>query len=188
MELLLIVVIAPIVLGPEKLPEVMAQVGKAINELRQVTTQSDEFNRTIQAKLNETRSVVEEAKATVSEARANVDEALTATLAPQRHEAPLAPPSLPTIDTTAPPALPTAPAADEAVSNTNGTARSAPKETRPWSWDTAPSPPAMLPAASSAHNQAASGTTNGGPEAQPVEAITRSRTASALTEDLLPPY
>ena len=34
MELLLIVVLALIVLGPEKLPEVMAQVGRALNEFR----------------------------------------------------------------------------------------------------------------------------------------------------------
>src|SRR5215218_4667571 len=89
MELVLIVVLALIVLGPEKLPEVMGQVGKAISQFRNVTAQlTDEFNRTIQAELNETRSVIEETKAAVSEARLSVDEAVTGTHARKRADAP----------------------------------------------------------------------------------------------------
>jgi sec-independent protein translocase protein TatB len=80
MELVLIVVLALIVLGPEKLPEVMAQVGRAINELRTATTQlSDDFNRTLQTELNETRLVADEVKGAFYEARSTVDEAVTGT-------------------------------------------------------------------------------------------------------------
>ncbi len=73
MELLLIVVLALIVFGPAKLPEIMGQVGKAINDFRRATSElSDEFNRTIQAELQETRSVIDEAKSAVSDVHANV--------------------------------------------------------------------------------------------------------------------
>ena len=67
MELLLIVVLALIVFGPARLPEIMGQVGKAIGDFRRATSElSDEFNRTIQAELQETRAVVDETKATIS--------------------------------------------------------------------------------------------------------------------------
>src|SRR5438309_7727996 len=73
MEILLIVVLALIVFGPAKLPEIMGQVGKAINDFRRATSElSDEFNRTIQAELQETRSVIDEAKSAVSDVHANV--------------------------------------------------------------------------------------------------------------------
>src|SRR5207245_1044588 len=73
MEILLIVVLALIVFGPAKLPEIMGQVGKAINDFRRATSElSDEFNRTIQAELQETRSVIDEAKSAVSDVQANV--------------------------------------------------------------------------------------------------------------------
>src|SRR6266852_2073296 len=75
MELLLIVVLALIVFGPAKLPEIMGQVGKAINDFRRATSElSDEFNRTIQAELQETRSVIDEAKSAVSDVQANVSD------------------------------------------------------------------------------------------------------------------
>src|SRR5262245_24349623 len=77
MELALIVVLALIVLGPERLPEVMSQVGRAINELRKVTTQlNNEFNRTIQTELNETRSVVDETTSALGDARSTVNQVL----------------------------------------------------------------------------------------------------------------
>ncbi|HEY0581211.1 MAG TPA: twin-arginine translocase TatA/TatE family subunit, partial [Chloroflexota bacterium] len=48
MELILIVVLALIVFGPAKLPEIMGQVGKAVGDFRRATSDlSDEFNRTI---------------------------------------------------------------------------------------------------------------------------------------------
>src|SRR5207302_1673853 len=55
MEIVLIVVLALIVFGPAKLPEIMGQVGKAINDFRRATSElSDELNRTIQAELADT--------------------------------------------------------------------------------------------------------------------------------------
>src|ERR1700694_2533900 len=75
-ELLLIVVLALIVFGPAKLPEIMAQVGKAIGDFRRATSElSDEFNRTIQAELQETRAVVDETKSTLLDAKASVYDA-----------------------------------------------------------------------------------------------------------------
>jgi sec-independent protein translocase protein TatB len=190
MELLLIVVLALIVLGPEKLPEVMAQVGRAMNQLRKVTTQlSDEFNRTIQAEFNETRSVVEEARAAVSGARANVDEALMATTAPRRlDEAALASPLPPTTDATAPSAQPGGPPlAQEAVTRTDGADRSTPNEASPWGWDIAVSPLSADPAASAPQDPAAPTTSQSATTAQPVRAMTRSKTNGAATDDLVPP-
>jgi sec-independent protein translocase protein TatB len=79
MELLLIVVLALMVFGPAKLPEIMGQVGKALGDFRRATSDlSDEFNRTIQAELQETKAVVEEAKSVMGEARSVVTEAKTA--------------------------------------------------------------------------------------------------------------
>src|SRR5438876_1067824 len=78
MELLLIVVLALIVFGPAKLPEIMAQVGKAINDFRRATSElSDEFNRTIQAELKETRAVVDDTRSVVTEAHTSVTSALS---------------------------------------------------------------------------------------------------------------
>src|ERR1700720_1994870 len=89
MELLLIVVLALIVFGPAKLPEIMGQVGKAINDFRRATSElSDEFNRTIQAELQETRAVVDETKAAVSDAHATANSAMTGTPAPPRTAVP----------------------------------------------------------------------------------------------------
>jgi TatA/E family protein of Tat protein translocase len=93
MELLLIVVLALIVFGPQKLPEIMAQVGKAINDFRRATSQlTDEFNRTIQSELNEGRSVLEDTRATVTDMQTTVNSAMTLQ-APARVAAPAAAPS-----------------------------------------------------------------------------------------------
>src|SRR6266853_1362704 len=90
MELLLIVVLALIVFGPAKLPEIMAQVGKAINDFRRATSElSDEFNRTIQAELKETRAVVDDTRSVVTEAHTSVPSALSLS-APTRTAAPAA--------------------------------------------------------------------------------------------------
>src|SRR5206468_8201808 len=79
MELLLIIVLALIVFGPAKLPEIMGQVGKAINDFRRATSDlSEEFNRTIQSELQETKSVVDEAKSVMTDARSVMTEAKTA--------------------------------------------------------------------------------------------------------------
>src|SRR6266568_2081788 len=89
MELLLIVVLALIVFGPAKLPEIMGQVGKAINDFRRATSElSDEFNRTIQAELQETRAVIDETRSAVSDVHATVNSAVTGMPAPQRTAVP----------------------------------------------------------------------------------------------------
>jgi TatA/E family protein of Tat protein translocase len=89
MELLLIVVLALIVFGPAKLPEIMGQVGKAVNDFRRATSGlSDEFNKTIQAELQEGRSVLEETKAAVADVHSTVNSAVTGVPAPTRVAAP----------------------------------------------------------------------------------------------------
>src|ERR1700694_404554 len=76
MEPLFVLVLALIVFGPAKLPEIMAQVGKAIGDFRRATSElSDEFNRTIQSELQETRAVVDETRATFTDAKASVYDA-----------------------------------------------------------------------------------------------------------------
>src|ERR1700730_3870565 len=85
MEVLLIVVLALIVFGPAKLPEIMGQVGKAINDFRRATSElSDEFNRTIQAELQETRAVIDDTKSAVTDAHAQINSAVTGIPAPVR--------------------------------------------------------------------------------------------------------
>jgi sec-independent protein translocase protein TatB len=75
MEVLLIVILALIVFGPAKLPEIMGQVGRAIGDFRRATSDlSEEFNKTIQAELQETRSVVDEARSALGETRAIVSD------------------------------------------------------------------------------------------------------------------
>jgi sec-independent protein translocase protein TatB len=149
MELLLIVVLALIVFGPARLPEIMGQVGKAIGDFRRATSElSDEFNRTIQAELQETRAVVDETKATFSDARASVydahaqvNSAITGLPAPVR-----------TAD--AVPATNGTSTEPYAASVPNGTAPAsslsatpALADTSQWSWETSPAPaPAITPA------------------------------------------
>src|SRR5262245_22256450 len=82
MELLLIVTLALIGLGPEELPEVRAELGKAYSEVRRAATQlSDDFNRTLQAELDASRAVVKQTKEAVTEARSSVDAAVAGTRA-----------------------------------------------------------------------------------------------------------
>ncbi len=134
MELLLIIVLALIVLGPEKLPQVMAQVGKAFDELRRATTQlSDEFNRTIQAELNETRSVVQESRDVLTDARSSVDEALAGTQAAIRGA-----PTLP------PPARNEAVVAPQAVAEPDHTGPNESRNGVQWSWESAATPVRVL--------------------------------------------
>lgn len=83
LDLLLIVVIALIVFGPAKLPEIMGNIGRAIADFRRATSQlSDEFNRTIQAELQETRALVDDTKSTVTGVHTSINSALTGTPAP----------------------------------------------------------------------------------------------------------
>jgi len=173
MELLLIVVLALIVFGPAKLPEIMAQVGKAIGDFRRATSElSDEFNRTIQSELQETRAVVDETKATLTDAKASVYDAhasvnsvITGTPAPVRTALPGE--ALPGSNGTS--------TGQHAQLGTNGMtpASSAPAlaDTTQWSWETSASAP---PA------------THGTPEpAHPAPSPPKERTAR---DELLPPY
>ena len=85
LDLLLIVVIALIVFGPAKLPEIMGNIGRAIGDFRRATSQlSDEFNRTIQAELQETRALVDDTKSTVTGVHTSINSALTGMPAPTR--------------------------------------------------------------------------------------------------------
>lgn len=78
MELLLILILALIVFGPHRLPEMMGQLGKAFRDFQRTTSQlSDEFNRTLQAELAETKAVIEETKAVVKETKSVVTDAAT---------------------------------------------------------------------------------------------------------------
>src|SRR2546427_6751085 len=89
LELVLILVLALIVFGPAKLPEIMGQVGKAISDFRRATSElSDEFNRTIQTELQETRAVIDDTRAAVSDMQATVNSAVTGVPAPARSAAP----------------------------------------------------------------------------------------------------
>jgi TatA/E family protein of Tat protein translocase len=147
MELILIVVLALIVFGPAKLPEIMGQVGKAIGDFRRATSDlSDEFNRTIQAELQEGRSVLSETKAAVSEVHTTVNSAVSLAPAPTRVATPDDMPSA------------TNGAAVEVGANgisaeahlegaANGTLPAASKpplaDTAQWSWETAAPTPAV---------------------------------------------
>jgi len=141
MEIVLIVVLALIVFGPAKLPEIMGQVGKAIGDFRRATSElSDEFNRTIQAELQETKAVVDETKSAVTGVHTSINAAIAGTPAPAL---------------TVP--APAAPNGTNATTNgTNGTAvADAPPlaDTTRWSWETAapaPTTPAVESTSSAA--------------------------------------
>ena len=163
-EILLIVVLALIVFGPAKLPEIMGNVGRAIAEFRRTTSQlSDEFNRTIQAELQETRALVDDTRSTVTGVHTSINSALTGTPAPTR---------------TAEPGNGVA-----AANGTNGTTSTSPPtsastaatppmaDTLQWSWESA----APAPIA---------------PAVQVTEQVPESRKAprKSARDDLLPPY
>ena len=198
MELLLIVVLALIVFGPAKLPEIMGQVGKAINDFRRATSElSDEFNRTIQAELQETRAVIDEAKSAVSDVHANVADlhaSVTGMPAPTRTALPEE-------------ALP-APAANgingeaHVETFTNGTVQ--PQvvpplaDTAQWSWETSgpTTPAAETPAVevkgaaaeASATEPAAAEIVEPGKPASPAPPASSPSSERAAHDELLPPY
>src|SRR5438067_10924324 len=131
LEIVLIVVLALIVFGPAKLPEIMGQVGKAIADFRRATSQlSDEFNRTIQSELQETRSVVDETRSAVTGVHTSINSALTGTPAPVRTAAPGE--EVPMPNGTTPEATP------NGVIGNNGTTSAATPplaDTSQWSWE-----------------------------------------------------
>jgi sec-independent protein translocase protein TatB len=190
MELLLIVVLALIVFGPAKLPEIMGQVGKAIADFRRATSElSDEFNRTIQAELQETRAVVDETKATLSEAKASVydahasvNSAFTGVAAPARTAVPGDALPAPTNGTSG---------AAHLESGANGTAavQSTPAlaDTSQWSWETSASPSQSTPPpekpAAAEKTEWSWETAGPKPVSPPSEKSER-----AANDELLPPY
>jgi TatA/E family protein of Tat protein translocase len=142
LEILLIVVLALIVFGPAKLPEIMGQVGRAIAEFRRTTSQlSDEFNRTIAAELQETRALVDDTKSAVSGVHTSINSAITGTPAPVRT-------AVPGETLTAAAGVATAEATANGSNGTNGVATphsDAPlASAAPWNWET--STPAADPA------------------------------------------
>ncbi len=173
LEILLILVIALIVFGPAKLPEIMGQVGRAIADFRRATGQlSDEFNRTIQAELQETRGVFDETRSAVTGVQSSINSAISGTAAAV---------SIPAPTLSAPaPAPVTAPQTNgvTAPNGTNGTHAAPPStpalaDTTQWSWETsapAPSTPAIVAPPSTDVQNAP---------------LARRRTR---TNDLLPPY
>lgn len=198
MEILLIVVLALIVFGPAKLPEIMGQVGKAIADFRRATSElSDEFNRTIQAELSETRALVDDTRSTVTGVQSSINSALTGATVPV-----LTTPA--TSVTVASPngsgvTVPNgttleAPANGTNGSNgTNGFASATPvtNTAASWSWETAAPPPpktaveAAAPAptdSSSASSPSPAAASDSPPAAAP-----RTR-KSNVKNDILPPY
>jgi sec-independent protein translocase protein TatB len=57
MELMLILVLALIIFGPGKLPEIAGQVGKVVREFRRTTSElSSEFSRTLSLEIEERKA------------------------------------------------------------------------------------------------------------------------------------
>jgi TatA/E family protein of Tat protein translocase len=211
MELILIVVLALIVFGPAKLPEIMGQVGKAVNDFRKATSElSDEFNKTIQAELQETKSVVDEAKSVMTEAKSVVGDvhstvnsavsgaalttAVTPSLVPGAGE-PIAAANgtngTSTTSETAAPAETNGVAEPEAVHETSEAAVAA--TTPQWSWDAAPTAAEKEAAATTAETDAAAATADEvKAETEPAttaDAKPKPETAErAGRDELLPPY
>ena len=168
LEIILIMVIALIVFGPAKLPEIMGQVGRAIADFRRATSSlSDEFNRTIQAELNETRALVDETRSAVSGLQTSINSSLATTPAPVRTAVP-----------------------GEAVNGSNGIGGTAATQvalpladTTQWSWESSaptPSQPAI---------QTTSNGSGASSEASAATVVDRPRVRSSrLRDELLPPY
>lgn len=153
LEILLIVVLALIVFGPAKLPEIMGQVGRAVAEFRRTTSQlSDEFNRTIQAELQETRAIVDDTKSAVVGVHTSINSAITGTPAPVLTAAPGDSAAAPNGTATA-----DAPRAEVPTTGINGTNGTGPAHVEPpsanttqWSWETAaPAPTGPVASAAS---------------------------------------
>jgi TatA/E family protein of Tat protein translocase len=176
LEILLILVIALIVFGPAKLPEIMGQVGRAIAEFRRMTSSlSDEFNRTIQAELQETRALVDDTRSAVTGVHTSINSAITGTPAPVRTAAPGD--SITSVGSTTP---------TNGTNAANGTTtQTAPPlaDTSQWSWET---PAAVGVGAASATVAAA---TEPAVEQAPEPQIPPpARRKTSPRDDILPPY
>jgi TatA/E family protein of Tat protein translocase len=186
MELVLIVVLALIVFGPAKLPEIMGQVGKAVNDFRRATSElSDEFNRTIQSELQETRSVIDDTKSAVTDMHA----AVTGMPAPTRTAVP---------EALAPPAPNGISSESYTETSTNGSVQTQVlppmADTSQWSWETSgPKPPAAeISAAETASTEPSIAPPDvAAAPAKPVSPTPPASSSSqehAAKDELLPPY
>jgi TatA/E family protein of Tat protein translocase len=125
MELMLILVLALIVFGPGKLPEIAGQVGKAVRDFRRATTElSSEFNRTLSLEVEERKA------AQPAAASADAPAATTAAPAPPvATVAAAAPAPAPVAATTAPAPATTGDGAAWAFES-SGSAETRPEPTR----------------------------------------------------------
>lgn len=192
MELLLILVLALVVFGPGKLPEIMGQVGRAVRDFQRATRElSDEFSSTIRAELEETKAALEETKAVVAETRAALD--VSTVLAPS--------PAAPAAESTFTPPesrLAAAPAPTPPGDAANGTAHAGDAGHADGVAPGAESPPApsLVPAATLDSDSAgpsdtstpATVATAGTSTPRPATALRREATVASADEDLLPPY
>jgi Sec-independent protein translocase protein TatA len=196
------VVLALIVFGPAKLPEIMGQIGRAIGEL------SDEFNRTIQTELQETREIIEETRGVMMETKTAVQEAHLAVGEAQREVSTLPAPTrvvaAPAVtaangaDAAPPPVangvdsaaaangLDSAAAAtgldvDPAAGMLNGT-EPVMADTTQWSWETAAPPPPPPPPADAEVPAPVTA------EIPDIDGAPPSERKVARGEDLQPPY
>jgi sec-independent protein translocase protein TatB len=186
MELVLIVVLALIVFGPARLPEIMGQVGKAINDFRRATSElSDEFNRTIQAELQETRAVIDEAKSAVSDVHANVADlraSVTGMPAPTRTAVPSE-----ALPAPAPNGINSEPHSETFTNGTVQTEVVPPlADSAQWSWETSgPTTPAADPPAAEAVSTDAVDPGQPASPSPPASSPTQERAAH---DELSPPY
>lgn len=136
MELVLIMILAMIVFGPGKLPEVIRQVGTAVRDFRRTTSElSEEFHRTLEAELGETRAVVDELRQELEQHKSTVQTA--ATLPNKNLLAPSAPRAPKLVSEPSPQSDPEA----DSQSSTNGVSHEEPPTPEPsppaWRWETA---------------------------------------------------
>jgi TatA/E family protein of Tat protein translocase len=185
LEILLIVVLALIVFGPAKLPEIMGQVGRAIADFRRATSQlSDEFNRTIASELAETRSVIDETKSAVTGVHTSINTALSGTAASAA--APAATTATATTTPTTPAPLPplTLPTLETNGTNGTHTEESSPPlaDSAQWSWETA------APASGTQTASVASPAAPAAPQIETAQEPPAPTRRPTRTDDLLPPY
>jgi len=190
LEILLIVVLALIVFGPAKLPEIMGQVGKAINDFRRATSElSDEFNRTIQAELQETRAVIDETKSAVSGVQATVSDlhaSVTGLPAPTRTAVPGE-----ALPAPAPNGISAEPHTETFTNGTVQTQVLPPMaDTAQWSWETSgPKTPAVeTPAVEAASPEPTAEMVEPGKSASPAPPASSPTQERTAHDELLPPY
>jgi TatA/E family protein of Tat protein translocase len=134
MELMVILVLALVIFGPGKLPEIAGQVGRVVRDFRRTTADlSSEFNRTLSLELEERKAAQAPVPAPVAEADAAP--AYDTYSAPAVEAAPLPPAVEPS---EAPPSLAVAPAAPSATEAPVAAAGTGGRSRRDYDADIAP--------------------------------------------------